>query len=50
MTGHEWVVLVPVLLLLAPLVLELIDLLAARKDRGGSSSASKIVRTRQRSV
>jgi hypothetical protein len=31
MANHEWVVLVPVLLLLTPLVLELTDWMVARK-------------------
>ena len=31
MTNHEWVVLLPVLLLLTPLVLELMDWVFARK-------------------
>lgn len=31
MTGHDWVILLPVLLLVTPLILELADLFAARK-------------------
>ena len=31
MTEHDWIVVVPVLLLLTPLVLELIDLFGVRK-------------------
>jgi len=31
MTDHDWVILLPVLLLLTPLILELADLFAARK-------------------
>lgn len=31
MTEHDWIVVVPVLLLLTPLVLELIDLFSVRK-------------------
>jgi len=32
MTGHDWVVVIPVLLLLTPLLLELIDRVNGRKD------------------
>jgi hypothetical protein len=35
MMNHEWVVLVPVLLLLTPLVLELTDWVFARKTAAG---------------
>jgi hypothetical protein len=42
MTGHDWVILLPVLLLAAPLVLELADLFAARKSAKAPLAAAEM--------
>lgn len=42
MTGHDWVILLPMLLLAMPLILELADLFAARKGAEAPLAAAEM--------